>query len=205
MSGASQRPLVPWGEAERQLPPHLNLYDQQPLAPYDPPAGSSTIPDDDGDEENVFRDMTFEEILEDLNARFLVNLPEEELTLVRLYWQAEQAHWFYEDYLRPLNPQLPALSQRHFTQLIIASSPMYANWDIDYDAVWAEYCAYKKMVPCCGGILLNQDGDKVLMVRGWKANAGWCFPRGKINSEESEAACAIREVSLTYACQWWHG
>lgn len=172
------------------------LYDHTPTtAQYEPPAGPSTIPDDDGDEENIFRDMTFEEILEDLNARFLVNLPEEELTLVRLYWQAEQAHWFYEDYLRPLNPQLPALSQRHFTQLIIASSPLYANWDIDYDFVWGEYCAYKKMVPCCGGILLNQDGDKVLMVRGWKANAGWCFPRGKINSEESDAACAIREVS----------
>lgn len=198
MSGAQQRPLVPWGDTEaHQLPPHMLLYDHAPVsAPYDPPAGPSTIPDDDGDEENVFRDMTFEEVLEDLNARFLVNLPEEELTLVRLYWQAEQAHWFYEDYLRPLNPQLPALSQRHFTQLIIASSPLYANWEIDYDAVWAEYCAYKKMVPCCGGILLNQDGDKVLMVRGWKANAGWCFPRGKINSEESDAACAIREVSF---------
>lgn len=33
------------------------------------------------------------------------------------------------------------------------------------------------------------------MVRGWKSNAGWCFPRGKINSEESEEACAVREVS----------
>ena len=45
----------------------------------------------DGSEENVFRDMTFEEILEDLNARFLVNLPREEMSLVRVYWQAEQA------------------------------------------------------------------------------------------------------------------
>jgi mRNA-decapping enzyme subunit 2 len=34
------------------------------------------------------------------------------------------------------------------------------------------------------------------MVRGWKSNAGWCFPRGKINSEESEVACAIREVRI---------
>jgi mRNA-decapping enzyme subunit 2 len=44
-----------------------------------------------GAEENMFRDMSFEEILEDLNARFLVNLPREEMTLVRVYWQAEQA------------------------------------------------------------------------------------------------------------------
>jgi hypothetical protein len=42
-------------------------------------------------EENIFRDMSLEDILEDLNARFLVNLPREEMTLVRVYWQAEQA------------------------------------------------------------------------------------------------------------------
>lgn len=35
--------------------------------------------------------MTFDEILEDLNARFLVNMPKEESGLVRVYWQAEQA------------------------------------------------------------------------------------------------------------------
>ena len=55
---------------------------------------ASMIPDPDeegGDEENIFRDMTFDEILEDLNARFLVNLPKEETSLVRVYWQAEQA------------------------------------------------------------------------------------------------------------------
>jgi mRNA-decapping enzyme subunit 2 len=33
------------------------------------------------------------------------------------------------------------------------------------------------------------------MVRGWKSNAGWSFPRGKINLAESEVDCAIREVS----------
>lgn len=43
------------------------------------------------DQDNVFRDMTFDEIMEELIARFMVNLPREETTLVRLYWQAEQA------------------------------------------------------------------------------------------------------------------
>lgn len=32
------------------------------------------------------------------------------------------------------------------------------------------------------------------MVRGWKSSAGWCFPRGKININEPELDCAIREV-----------
>lgn len=32
------------------------------------------------------------------------------------------------------------------------------------------------------------------MVRGYKSSAGWCFPRGKININEPELTCAIREV-----------
>lgn len=66
---------------------------------------------------------------------------------------------------------------------------------MDYESVWDEYKSYKRMVPCCGGILLNKERDKVLLVRGWKSNAGWSFPRGKINLAESEEACAVREVS----------
>ncbi len=45
----------------------------------------------DAEAEAVFRDMTWEEIMDDLNARFLLNLPKEELGLIRVYWQAEQA------------------------------------------------------------------------------------------------------------------
>lgn len=179
----------------------MSHYAPGPTPPITASPSQPPLEDEDGGEDNIFRDMTFEEVLEDLNARFLVNLPEEEMSLVRVYWQAEQAHWFYEDYLRPLNPLLPSLGQRQFTHLIIASSPLYADTEIDYDAVWEEYCAYKKMVPCCGGILINDTADKVLMVRGWKSNAGWCFPRGKINSEESDVSCAIREVSYAAPCR----
>ncbi|EJT47348.1 deadenylation-dependent decapping-related protein [Trichosporon asahii var. asahii CBS 2479] len=142
----------------------MSHYAPGPTPPITASPSQPPLEDEDGGEDNIFRDMTFEEVLEDLNARFLVNLPEEEMSLVRVYWQAEQAHWFYEDYLRPLNPLLPSLGQRQFTHLIIASSPLYADTDIDYDAVWEEYCAYKKMVPCCGGILINDTADKVLMV-----------------------------------------
>ncbi|TYJ51827.1 hypothetical protein B9479_007585 [Cryptococcus floricola] len=165
-----------------------------------PDPDDTPIPDDGDidDEDNIFRDMTFDEIMEDLNARFLINLPKEEMNLLRVYWQAEQAHWFYEDYLRPLNPLLPSLSQRHFTRLIIESSPLYkrlvSSGSIDHDSVWDEYRSYKRMVPCCGGIMLNKQGDKVVLVRGWKSNSGWSFPRGKINLNETEEACAVREV-----------
>ncbi|KAK8845593.1 hypothetical protein IAR55_006309 [Kwoniella newhampshirensis] len=196
-SSSSSTPPTP-------LPPFLFSVPSK-LGPETPSSGNDLFGDTANeevggheDEENIFRDMNWEEILEDLNARFLINLPKEEMSLVRVYWQAEQAHWFYEDYLRPLNPLLPSLSQRNFTRLIIESSPLYKqlmkDGGLNYDRIWEEYCSYKRMVPCCGGILINRDGDKCLMVRGYKSNAGWSFPRGKINLEESEEACAIREV-----------
>ena len=33
-----------------------------------------------------------------------------------------------------------------------------------------------------------------LLVKGWKASSGWGFPKGKINQDEPEPTCAIREV-----------
>ena len=39
------------------------------------------------------------DVLDDLAARFLMNLPEEErYDDMRLAFQLEQAHWFYSDY-----------------------------------------------------------------------------------------------------------
>lgn len=81
----------------RDPPPHLNSSSSSSaMTPTLAPAAStSMLPEEeetfDGGDENVFRDMTFDEVLEDLNARFLVNLPKEEMSLVRVYWQAEQA------------------------------------------------------------------------------------------------------------------
>ena len=42
--------------------------------------------------------------------------------------------------------------------------------------------------------MLNQEMDSVLLVKGWKKGANWSFPRGKINKNESDLDCAIREV-----------
>ncbi|KAJ1503647.1 mRNA-decapping enzyme subunit 2 [Coelomomyces lativittatus] len=52
---------------------------------------------------------------------------------------------------------------------------------------------YKLKVPVCGAIILNPNLDKVLLVKGWKSKT-WSFPKGKINQNEKEVDCAIREV-----------
>lgn len=56
------------------------------------------------------------------------------------------------------------------------------------------FLLYKKRIPVRGAILLSHDLDSVLLVKGWKKSAAWSFPRGKINKDEDDLICAIREV-----------
>lgn len=42
--------------------------------------------------------------------------------------------------------------------------------------------------------MLNQNMDEVVLVKGWKKGANWSFPRGKINKDEPDLDCAVREV-----------
>ena len=42
--------------------------------------------------------------------------------------------------------------------------------------------------------MLNEEMDEVVLVKGWKKGANWSFPRGKINKDEKDLDCAIREV-----------
>lgn len=57
-----------------------------------------------------------------------------------------------------------------------------------------QFIEYKSRVPVRGAILLNPDLDHCVLVRGMKASASWSFPRGKINQDEEDDVCAVREV-----------
>lgn len=57
-----------------------------------------------------------------------------------------------------------------------------------------EFLQYKTRVPVRGAILLNEAMDSTVLVKGWKKGANWSFPRGKINKNEDDLDCAIREV-----------
>ena len=87
------------------------------------------------------------------------------------------------------------------------------------DIIFTDWHAYKGQVPTAGAILLNESCDKVpshpipshfhipaltpptptaspqvLLVKGWKANASWGFPKGKKNKDEDDDKAAVREV-----------
>ncbi|KAL2838710.1 hypothetical protein BJY01DRAFT_237360 [Aspergillus pseudoustus] len=127
--------------------------------------------------------MQLEDWLDDLCVRFIINLPREELESVeRICFQVEEAQWFYEDFIRPLDPALPSLSLKAFALRIFQHCPLMANWSrYHHMTAFSEFLAYKTRVP-------------VVLVKGWKKGANWSFPRGKINKDEKDLDCAIREV-----------
>ncbi|THH21524.1 hypothetical protein EW146_g20 [Bondarzewia mesenterica] len=136
---------------------------------------------------------TLDEVLEDLTSRFLLNLPEDELaSLERVCFQVEQAHWFYEDFIREENPKFPSLPLKKFSEMLFAECPLLHHWD--HEGAFNHFMQYKTRVPVCGAIMLNDTWDKVVLVKGWKSSSGWGFPKGKINESEAPHACAAREV-----------
>jgi mRNA-decapping enzyme subunit 2 len=145
---------------------------------------------------NRIASMTLQDWLDDLTVRFLLNLPPAEMSsMPRLCFQVEEAQWFYEDFVRPANPQLPSLNLRQFCLTLFRHSPLLSGFsEAQHSAAYEEFLAYKVRVPVRGAILMDESMEKVLLVRGWKKGASWSFPRGKINRDEKDLDCAIREV-----------
>ena len=152
----------------------------------------------------TLRTCTFDEVLEDLSCRFIVNLPANELASIeRIGFQVEQAHWFYLDFLAPHNRQLPQLTLRKFSSKLLHVSSLVVPLIRVYtssggrqslEAAYSQFIQYKTRVPVCGAIILSEDWSKCVLVKGWRQNASWTFPKGKINQAESERDCAVREV-----------
>lgn len=69
---------------------------------------------------------------------------------------------------------------------------MLANENIS--KLFKEWEAYLSEIPVCGAILINPSMTKCLMIRGVNTSK-WGFPKGKINRDEDELECAIREVA----------
>jgi mRNA-decapping enzyme subunit 2 len=134
--------------------------------------------------------------LDDLCVRFIIHLPKEDLSSVaRICFQVEEAQWFYEDFIRPLDPTLPSMSLRTFCLRIFRHCPLLAPFsEENHMRAFDEFMQYKTRVPVRGAILLNEAMDHTVLVKGWKKGANWGFPRGKINKDEDDLECAIREV-----------
>lgn len=95
---------------------------------------------------------------------------------------------------RPGNENLKSLGLKEFTGLIFSSCPGLEPFHGQLEEIHRSFNAYKSTVPVRGAILLDSTMTKCLLVRGFKENASWGFPKGKLSLNESDEECAIREV-----------
>ncbi|PMD21946.1 hypothetical protein NA56DRAFT_719479, partial [Hyaloscypha hepaticicola] len=125
-----------------------------------------------------------------------MNLPVHDLsTAERICFHLEEAQWFYEDFIRPLDPSLPSMNLRRFCERMFAHCPTLSIYSPEtHMAAFEHFLQYKSRIPVRGAIMLNEAMDSAVLVKGWKKGANWSFPRGKINLEEDDLTCAMREV-----------
>lgn len=136
---------------------------------------------------------SLKECIQDLVVRFIINVPKEDLqTIERIFFQIEEAQWYYEDFVRELNPKLPSLKMPKFAQHIYEYCPQL--WNIkDIKSSIKTFRDYKLAIPVCGAIIMTPKMNKILLVQAYDGNS-WGFPRGKIGKDETKEKCAVREV-----------
>lgn len=87
------------------------------------------------------------------------------------------------------------MSLRTFSMKMFQHCPLLASFSIDtHLKAFEEFMQYKTRIPVRGAIMLNEAMDAAVLVRGYKKGASWSFPRGKINKDEDDLDCAVREV-----------
>uniref|UniRef100_A0AAV1T638 Nudix hydrolase domain-containing protein n=1 Tax=Peronospora matthiolae TaxID=2874970 RepID=A0AAV1T638_9STRA len=134
------------------------------------------------------------EVMDELQSRFLVNLPASELaSSERLFFQIEQCYWFYEDFYADQYAHVPHVKLNDFASRIFAHCPLLQPLAHRCDELFQDFKTYQRQVPVVGCILLNAKRTKLVLVRNWKGTS-WTFPRGKVNEGESDVDCARREV-----------
>ncbi|CAM9665427.1 unnamed protein product [Choristocarpus tenellus] len=140
------------------------------------------------------RGPTLEDALLDVQVRFVLNLPEAEMSSAdRLFFQLEQAWWFYEDFIADVHPHLPHFQLKEFAKLLFEYSEALKPLRGKYNELFEYFRSWKGTIPTAGCILLNKDMTKLVLVKSWKGK-GRGLPKGKINQGETPSAAAVREV-----------
>jgi len=171
---------------------------QQQPTPMPTPGGA-----DDNDEESE----DFLDRLDEVHTRFILNVPPEELgTSERIFFQLEQAWWYYEDMIcdkleEEMEKQnnggggvcpLPRFSNlKAFAKRLFRFSPLLR--DLEFGKLWKEFGAYKRKISTYGCILLNEACTHLVLCKFYKSDV-WTFPSGKINQNEIGIDAAAREV-----------
>uniref|UniRef100_A0A6U2QNH7 Nudix hydrolase domain-containing protein n=1 Tax=Leptocylindrus danicus TaxID=163516 RepID=A0A6U2QNH7_9STRA len=140
--------------------------------------------------------MKYEDALDEVHTRFILNLPTSELNSSdRIFFQLEQAYWFYDDFLCDNQPHLPRFKHlKSFARKMFEISPLLNGKTNEFDRMWSEFSQYKRSISTYGCALLTQHCDKVALCLMYGAKKTWSFPGGKVNQGESGIDAAARET-----------
>ncbi|ETW10333.1 hypothetical protein H310_00659 [Aphanomyces invadans] len=137
---------------------------------------------------------TMEEVMDELQSRFLMNLPQSELaSSERLFFQIEQCYWFYEDFYADHHNHLTHLKLNDFARKMFNHCVLLQPLKQQCESMFQDFKTYQSQIPVVGCILLNPAKTKLVLVRNWKGTS-WSLPRGKVNQGETDLDCARREV-----------
>jgi mRNA-decapping enzyme subunit 2 len=140
-----------------------------------------------------------EQILDNLYSRFVSTLPRDERgDDIRVMFHLQEAYWFYIDFVRPVQEPSAVLANHTekefpFDRFVRAIAPRLEWHEGKVGKKLKAFWHYSNTVPRCGGLLLNNQKTKILLVRSYYGKK-WGFPVGKINHREPLKACAEREV-----------
>lgn len=155
--------------------------------------------ENDDENENELNDEHFLDCLDEVHTRFILNVPQEELsTSERIFFQLEQAWWYYEDLICDKIEEetgvcnLPRFANlKPFSKRLFEFSPLLRH--LDFYKLWKEFAVYKRKISTYGCILINTARTHVAMCKMYKSTT-WTFPAGKINQNEIGVDAAAREV-----------
>jgi mRNA-decapping enzyme subunit 2 len=146
--------------------------------------------------EDPYQSIAFQEALDDVDSRFILNLPDSELaTADRIFIQLEQAWWFYEDMLCDPRPELdlPRYPNfKPFARALFEYSPRLPHIS-QFDKMWNQYIQYKRKIANYGCILLNANCSQIVLCQVYNGRS-YTLPAGKINQGEDGPAAAARET-----------
>lgn len=83
---------------------------------------------------------------------------------------------------------------KEFAALMFEKCPGLEPFKKSLNEIFQAFNAYKQTIPVRGAIMLDPRMEKCLLVRGYRKEASWGFPKGKLSKDETDDQCAVREV-----------
>lgn len=136
------------------------------------------------------------DIIKKLTLQYFYNCPEQLLeNEYHLLFQLQKCYWDYLDIFcleyKKVNIKLPYYSEKEFMKLMIDCNIFLFLRIPNFEEMYKKWLHYINKIPVYGSILIDPTLKWCLMVKCYR---DYCFPKGKINENESSVDCAIRET-----------